>query len=245
MKTINEPPVGTRYMLAVHAMFRREFELMPGLVRDATAGDRQRATMVADHIALVGGLLDRHLREEDSHIWPLQRERCPQERTAIVNVMENQHRAIRTLLSQVLREQESWRDSASPGTRHALASLIDRLVPVTNEHLGLEEERVVPLIERHITQAEHAVLAREQAACIPPDELPEVFGMITYEGDPAVIDMIVAHMPARVRPVIKELAAEAYTTYVTELYGTAAPGRLTRLGRGGRASYPTGGYPSC
>jgi hypothetical protein len=229
MKTINEPLADARDMFAVHTMFRREFELMPGLVRAATAGDKQRATMVAGHIALVGGILNHHHSGEDSHIWPLLRERCPQECTAIVDVMEDQHRAIHTLLSQVLQEQESWHDSASPDTRHALARVIDRLIPVTNEHLGLEEECVVPLIEKHITEAEYAVLAQEQAAYIAPYELPEVFGMITYEGDPAVIDMIVAEMPAKVQPVIKDLAAAAYAAYATELYGTAAPPRMTGL----------------
>jgi hypothetical protein len=50
--------------------------------------------------------------------------------------------------------------------------------------------------------------------------------MVLYEAAPAVIDMIVAQMPAEVQPVIKDLAATAYATYAKELYGTAAPPRV-------------------
>ena len=48
--------------------------------------------------------------------------------------------------------------------------------------------------------------------------------MIKYEADPAVIDMIVAELPAEIQPVIKPLAT---TAYAAELYGTATPPRVT------------------
>ena len=47
-------------MFAVHTMFRREFGLMPGLVRAVAAGDKQRTKLVADHVALVSKVLDLH-----------------------------------------------------------------------------------------------------------------------------------------------------------------------------------------
>ena len=37
-------------------MFRREFGLMPDLVRAVTPGDTQRAALVAGHIALLSGV---------------------------------------------------------------------------------------------------------------------------------------------------------------------------------------------
>jgi hypothetical protein len=223
MTTINEPLADARDMFAVHTMFRREFGLMPGLVRAVTAGDTRRATLVADHVALVSGVLDVHHSAEDKHIWPLLRDRCPQECAPLVDVMEHQHHAIDTRLLQATEAARAWPDGASAGTRDALADAVDRLIPVTREHLALEEERVVPLIEKYITKAEYAVLAQEGAAHVAPDKLPTALGMVMYEAAPAVIDMIVAEMPAEVQPVIKDLAATAYAAYATELYGTAAP----------------------
>ena len=80
---------------------------------------------------------------------------------------------------------------------------------------------------KHITDAEYAVLAQERAAHIPPGKLPAVLGMIIYQGDPAVSDMILAQMPVEVRPVIKDLAVRAYAAYATDLHGTATPPRAT------------------
>src|SRR6201984_1436793 len=99
--TLNESLANPRDMFAAHTMFRREFGLMPGLVRAVTPGDTQRATLVADHIALLSGVLGQHHAEEDRHIWPRLRERCPQECRSLVGVMEDQHHAIRTCLLQV------------------------------------------------------------------------------------------------------------------------------------------------
>lgn len=226
MTTINEPLADARDMFAVHTMFRREFGLMPGLIRAVTAGDTRRARLVADHVALVSGVLNVHHSAEDQHIWPLLRDRCPEECAPLVEVMEDQHHAIHTRLLQATEAARAWRGDASAGTRDALADAVDRLIPVTGEHLALEEERVVPLIEKYITQAEYAVLAQEGAAHVAPDKLPTALGMVLYEAAPAVTDMIVAEMPAEVQPVIKDLAATAYAAYAQELYGTAAPPRV-------------------
>jgi hypothetical protein len=214
-------------MFAAHTMFRREFGLMPGLVRAVTPGDKQRATLVADHIALMSGVLSQHHVGEDRHIWPRLRERCPQEWGSLVDVMEDQRHTIYTCLLQVRRALPPWRDSASARARGALAGAIDRLITIITEHLALEEERVVPLIVKYITDAEYGVRAQEQAAHIPPGKLPAVLGMIMYDGDPAVSDMILAEMPVEVQPAIKDLAVQAYAAYATDLYGTAAPPRAT------------------
>jgi Hemerythrin HHE cation binding domain len=227
MTTISEPLADARDMFAIHTMFRREFGLMPGLVRAVTAGDTRRATLVADHVALVSGVLNLHHSGEDKLIWPLLRDRCPGERAPLVDVMKDQHHAIHTCLLQATGAAQAWRDGASAGTRGALADAVDRLFPALHEHLALEEERVVPLIEKYITEAEYTLLAQEGAAHTPPGKLPTALGMVLYEAEPAVADLIVAEMPAEVQPVIKDLAATAYAAYAKELYGTGTPPRVT------------------
>jgi len=226
MTTPNEPLADARDMFTAHTMFRREFGLMPGLVRAVAAGDRQRAALVAGHITIVSGVLNHHHSGEDSYIWPPLLERCPQDCAPLVGVMEDQHQAIHHGLLQVEKAVAAWRDSAAADTRDALADAIDRLLPVMKEHLALEEDRVVPLIEKYVTQAEYARVAQEQGAEVPPDKLPAVFGMFMYEADPAAIDLAVADMPAEVQPVIRDLAPKAYAAYAQELYGTATPPRV-------------------
>ena len=226
MTTPNEPLADARDMFAAHTMFRREFGLMPGLVRAVAVGDTQRSAQVADHIVVVSGVLNHHHSGEDKYIWPRLRERCPDDCAPLVDVMEDQHHAIHNGLLQVAQAGQAWRDSAAADARDALAGAIDRLLPVMNEHLALEEDRVVPLIEKFVTQAEYGRVAQEQGAEVPPDKLPAVFGMFMYEGDPAAIDLAVADMPAEVQPVIRDLAPKAYAAYAQELYGTATPPRV-------------------
>jgi hypothetical protein len=228
--TLNDSLADPRDTFAVHAMFRREFGLMPGLVRAVTPGDKRRATLVADHIALVSGVLSQHHAGEDRYIWPRLRESCPEESGPLVDDMQDQHHAISTCLLQVSKALQPWRDSASARARAALAAAIDRLIAVITEHLALEEERVIPLIVKYIADDQYAVLAQEHAAHIPPDKLPTVFGMIMYDGDRAVSDIILAGMPVEVQPAIKDLAVRAYAAHATDLYGTPAPPRagLTR-----------------
>ena len=224
---ITDPLADARDMFAAHTMFRREFGLMPGLVRAVTAADHQRAAVVVDHIALVVNVLQGHHLGEDEHIWPRLRERGTGEIASIVGVMADQHQVIHHGLLQVEEALTAWHDSASAETREALAVAIDQLLPVMKEHLALEEERVVPLIEKYLTDAEYALLAQEQGAGAPPDKLPTMFGMFMYETEPAVIDMVVSHLPAAVQPVIKHLGTQAYAAYAKEIYGTATPARST------------------
>jgi hemerythrin-like domain-containing protein len=227
MTTVNEPLADARDMFAAHTIFRREFGLMPGLVRAVAAGDTQRSALVAGHVAFVSSVLNHHHSGEDAYVWPPLRERCPGDCAALVDVMEAQHHAIHNGLLQVAQAGEAWRDSASADARRALAGAVGRLLPVMNEHLALEEERVVPLIEKFVTQAEYGRVVREQGAEAPPDKLPVLIGMFMYEADPAVIDLAVAEMPAEVQPVIRDLARKAYAAYAEELYGTPAPPRVT------------------
>jgi hypothetical protein len=222
----NEPLADARDMFAVHTMFRREFGLMPGLVREVAPGDGQRAALVADHVVLVNQVLDFHHSGEDKHVWPRLRERCPDECVALVDTMEDQHHTIHAYLLRVNAAEQAWRGVASADDRDALAGAIDQFLAALTEHLALEEERVVPLIEQYITQSEWSLVAQEGGQEFPPDKLPTIFGMVQYEGDPAVIDMIVSHMPAEVRPIIKDLGSQSYGAYAKELYGTATPPRI-------------------
>jgi hemerythrin-like domain-containing protein len=210
-------------MFAVHTMFRREFGLMPSLVRAVTADDKRRVAVVADHITMLNQVLHLHHAGEDKHIWPRLRERGSEEIASIVGVMEEQHEAIHKGYLQVNEALGSWRESASAEAGDAL----DQIIPLLDEHLALEEERVVPLIEKYITAAEYALLPQEGNVETPPEKLPTIFGMMMYEGVPEVIDRIVTEMPAEVQPVIKDLATNAYAAYAKELYGTATPPRVT------------------
>lgn len=227
MTTVSEPMADARDMFAAHTMFRREFGAMPGLVRAVEAWDKPRAALVADHIALVSAVLNQHHSGEHDFIWPPLRERCPDDLVPIVGVMEEQHELIHRGLVQVEEALPAWRYSASTDARDSLAAAVDHLLPVLQEHLALEEERVVPLIEKYVTQAEYGRVAENAGAALPPDKLPVAFGMFMYETAPEITDIAVAEMPSEVQPIIRDMGTAAFAVYAKELYGTATPARVT------------------
>jgi hypothetical protein len=52
-------------MAWIHQVYRREFGLMPALVRMTTAGDLQRSVLVAGHIIDLSMSLQDHHQNED------------------------------------------------------------------------------------------------------------------------------------------------------------------------------------
>jgi hypothetical protein len=223
--TDKESVADARDMSVVHAMFRREFGLMPGLVRAVAAGDSARAALVAGHVALMSEGLAAHHQGEDDHIWPVLRERCPGECAPLITVMEDQHHVIHDRLAQVAKAARSWRPDASAGPRDVLAQAVEELLAITRDHLTLEEERVVPLIEKYLTQAEYLLAPQESQAALPPDKLLIGLGMALYGGSQDDVDAIVGHVPAQQRPTLTEQASSAYAAYAEKLYGTATPPR--------------------
>jgi hypothetical protein len=103
MSENGSPYADTRDMYKVHAMFRREFALLPALVRSVAAKDRERAEIVADHIRLVSLLLHHHHSGEDAVLWPLLLTRAPREIDPVVHLVEDQHQTIEDVLTETMR----------------------------------------------------------------------------------------------------------------------------------------------
>jgi hemerythrin-like domain-containing protein len=225
MYTINEPMADIRDMYVVHAVLRRELGLAPELVRGVLEGDTGRSSVVGGHVELMLSLLHTHHSGEDAHIWPRLLERTPQEVAPIVHTMESQHHGIEAAQADIITDLKTWSSEATAAPREQLAAALDRLNLLLDEHLGVEEQKVVPLIGVHITAAEWNAMVQEGGAGTPPEQLPLMFGMLMYEGDSEVVQLAVDNMPPEIRPVIKDIAAQAYADYAKNVHGTATPPR--------------------
>jgi hemerythrin-like domain-containing protein len=224
-----QPHFHSSEMLIVHDAFRREFALMPGLVRGVAAGDRDRAQIIGDHIQGATSVVHIHHVLEDDNVWPLLLDRCGESVAPQVELMEGQHHQIATLIPQVDEALSIWRDSATGESRQALVDVLDRLIPALKEHLSTEEDRVVPLMEQHITAAEWNEFLEKESAAVDPEHLPLMLGMLMYEGDPESVEQVIATMSADTGPVITQLAAPAFAAHSQRVHGTATPPRSTEL----------------
>jgi hemerythrin-like domain-containing protein len=213
----------TREMIMVHTGLRREFGLMPEVVRGVSDGDWERAQIVADYIELIGTTLEHHHIGEDQHIWPRLLQRCPAEILPLVHGMEKQHARIATLDGALTKGIAAWRADAKAANREAVLGTLGVLLPVLREHLGAEEEYVLPLVERHITGDEWDAMVAESASAFPPDMRPLLFGIMMYEGDPTAVGEALDKMPDDVRRLITEAAPRLYGDYAERVYGTRTP----------------------
>lgn len=172
MTTADEQYADIREMYMVHTVFRREFALLPALVRGVAVGDRERSQIIADHIGLLNSSLHHHHHGEDKHLWPRLLERGSTEIAPIVHVMEEQHEGIESAHNEINAALEAWRGSAASEPREALADVLDRIIPLLNEHMGMEEERILPIVEKTITAAEWGRMVAEGAPTLPRNTFP-------------------------------------------------------------------------
>jgi hemerythrin-like domain-containing protein len=224
----HRPRFDRREMLVVHDVFRREFGLMPGLVAAVAVGDRSRAVVVGDHIDVLTSLLHHHHHGEDTYAWPLLMDRCS-DSVAALGLMHQQHEQLDVHLDAVNTALAAWRVDATAATSHRLFVALDRTLPSLQRHLDDEERYVVPVMEQHITAGEWDDIVAKGSADADAAGLPLRFGMLMYEGDPEIIERVLAAMPADSRPVITAMAAQAFAEHSLAVHGTPTPPRSAEL----------------
>ncbi|MEU6347097.1 hemerythrin domain-containing protein [Streptomyces sp. NPDC046977] len=213
-----------RDMYMAHTMMRREFRLLPQLIRDVPPGDTKRSAIVAHHAELICLVLHLHHEGEDIILWPLLLERGGEQTSAIVPEMEEQHHGIEAALHDVNELLPAWKNTAQAGEELAAAFevLLNRLL----EHMALEEKEILPLTEKLVTAAEWAQLGEHGLAKTPKKDLPLGLGMAMYEGDPDVVREVLSHAPLVARLIMPIMAPRLYASHAKRVYGTATPPRV-------------------
>lgn len=219
------PYADTRDMHTVHAMFRREYALLPGRVRAVAAADEERAKVVAEHVRLLNLILHHHHSAEDATLWPLLLKRAPREVDPVVHLLAGQHDVLDLLLAELNLRLDIWLNGADVADGEAVAVELQRLAAALYEHMGLEEQLALPLVERHVFAAEWEQMVADGAAAIPPEIGPLMVGMLMYEGG---LDVV----PPELRDVLAELAPKTYADYCERVHGTPTPPRSTEVGLG-------------
>ncbi|MEV4757840.1 hemerythrin domain-containing protein [Micromonospora sp. NPDC049559] len=226
MQPKNVKMADVRDMYSAHAMMRREFRLLPQLIRGVARGDTRRAKVVADHADKICSFLHSHHHGEDLYLWPLLLERGGAKTEQIVPTMEKQHHGIEEALTIAGERLSQWRSTAQGGTElaEAFQLLTDRLV----EHMALEEREILPLAEQYVTAAEWGKLGEHGMTNTPKSDLILGFGMVMYESDAEATKAILADAPLFARVVMPLMARRRYTSHAKRIYGTSTPPRIGR-----------------
>ncbi len=202
-----------RDMYVVHRVFRREFVLIPKLVRQVAAGDTARAGVVAGHARLVLAGLDMHHTGEDLLLWPklLDRDRPDAE---LVHRMEAQHHRVEELIARLGESLTRWEAEARPAVREEVAATFDEFRVALFEHLDDEERHILPIAARLITQEEWNSLGEHGMKKVKQSELPILFGAMLEEAQPDERSMMLALVPVPVRLLLRTVFAWQYRRYI-------------------------------
>ena len=226
--TLTRPTVATAVgagaeMKTIHSAFRRELRLAPALIRSVEHGDRLRAGLVGSHLDLLDRFLHHHHTIEDDMLWPKLLERVPAEIAPVVELMEAQHETVAALLERTVTLRAAWRADADHERAAELAGLYARLHDALVEHLDAEEEHVMPLVEACITEKEWKRIGKAAQRGTPLKDGPRMLGMLAYDGDPEVMQHMLAAVPGPLRGTVLKAGRRAYGKHAQRVYGTPTP----------------------
>ncbi len=173
----------THDMVLVHRVFRREFRLLPLMVRAVPDGDSAVAGPVAAHAREMLDALHHHHENEDELLWPRLLQRTPVD-AELVQQMAAQHAVIGQILVRVEAALPAWPRTAGARDGAALAEDLTELSARLGEHLDEEETRVLPIVGRTITPAEWDELAQRGFAAMPKRRALVFLGHILASASP-------------------------------------------------------------
>lgn len=206
-------------MVIVHRAFRREFRLLPPLLRAVPDGNRARAGVLAGALRLVLGGLHHHHTGEDDILWPALLERAAPS-TGLVETMQSQHARVEQLIDQLGPLLAAWESAPTRGGGAVLADVVDRLADALCEHLDLEEREILPLVLRHVSVEEWNSLGEHGLEEMDQASLPIIFGAILEECTPAERRAMLAKHPLPVRLLLRTVGAVQYRRYVRRVRGS-------------------------
>ena len=203
-------------MVVAHRAFRREFRLLPELVRKVAPGDTARAAVLAGHGRMLLTGLHLHHNSEDLLLWPKLLERCPPD-AELIERMEAQHERVHAALEQLGPALDRWEAEARPAVTEEVAAGFDALRTALVEHLDEEEREILPLAARHVTQREWDEIGEHGVKDMQKKDLPIMFGAVAEEATREERAALFAVVPLPVRVLLKTVFARQYRRYVSRV----------------------------
>ncbi|WP_028047401.1 hemerythrin domain-containing protein [Cellulomonas sp. URHE0023] len=209
----------TSDMLHIHALFRRAFSDLPGLVRAVPEADRERMRPIAQHTREVAAALHNHHEGEDQFLWDTLEKRAPA--CALhVGLMRSQHAATAAQLERLDTLLPAWEVAADAVARDALAELLDEIRTTLLAHLGQEESQILPTAATVMSQREWGLMHEHGMASIPPRKLLVQLGWIldVIPADQRP-DWLRANLPAPARLLWRTVGRRQFAAHRARIYG--------------------------
>jgi hemerythrin-like domain-containing protein len=207
--TQNAPGCETHDMVVVHRVFRREFALLPRMVRAVAPGDLAQAGVVVAHAREMTAMLHHHHTAEDELVWPRLRDRAQLD-PWMLERMEAQHHVVGELLEELDVALPRFAGTADPAPGTALASVLDQVSAALDEHLDEEETSILPVVARTLTVTEWEELAQRGMSAMSKPRLLVILGHILEEADDDERAAFLGHVPLPARLAYRVVGHRRY-----------------------------------
>jgi hypothetical protein len=118
-------------------------------------------------------------------------------------------------------------DAPADRNRAAMAEHANEVIADDNAGTLLAIESIKQLKARYDTAAEWEQMGQHAMNTFQKRLLPLAFGMLMYEGDPAVMRRTLANVSLPARLLMPIIAPRAFSRRARRVYGTATPPKIT------------------
>jgi hypothetical protein len=180
-------------LFAVHGVFRDTLGAAPELVGAIAPGDGERVALVANYYDNVLFLLEAHHDGEEAIVFPLLRERCP-DQSAFMDRLDKEHKEAMRLLESARGSLAGW----SGGDAAAARSVVDDLGALREQlvvHLDAEESEGLPLCAANLSPEEWGALPEHAMANFQGDKIWLILGLIRERMTESQRAAMLEHMP--------------------------------------------------
>jgi hemerythrin-like domain-containing protein len=213
--TLNAPGPDVSDMFAVHQALRDTLGCAPQLVQDVEPSDSARLEMIANFYDNVLSFLHVHHEGEEQLIFPLLRERCP-EQVDLVLEMAGQHAEVVELIRRSEAGLAAW-SGGDGAAQDATATALGDLGASLEQHLGEEEQRLLPLCSDYLTAEEWGALPGHALGSFDGDKVWLILGLIRKNMTPEHRDLMLAHMPPQAVEMWTSMGEQAYKNLLAEV----------------------------
>jgi hemerythrin-like domain-containing protein len=213
--TNNAPRPDVSDMFAVHQALRDTLSCAPQLINKIDATDLKRVDLITNFYDNVLSFLHVHHDGEEKLIFPLLRDRCPEE-LSVIEQMLGQHANVTDLLGWSGQALAAWADGDTTAQTRAATNLSE-LGAELYQHLDDEEREVLPLCAEHLTPEEWAALPGHAMANFGGDKAWLILGLVRQRMTQAQRDEMLAHMPAPAVEMWTTMGEPSFTNLMAEV----------------------------
>ena len=210
------PKPDTSEMINVHQALRDSLGAAPLLVGGIDPSDADPCALIGDYYENVLAFLAVHHHGEELLMFPLLRDRCPEQVRAIDRVSA-QHHDVDGAVAEAQDLLAAWPRESGTEIHGRLGRSLQDLGSTLAAHLDDEEREMLPLCADNLSMEEWGALPAHAMANFTGNKHWLILGLVFEQMTPRQRQDILDHMPAPPREMWTSMGADAFASLIGEV----------------------------